>query len=134
MIGKAKRRIISADYDQVVEVWSETKGTYGQPSTKELLYTTLAKIEELSGNKALQYQQQGIGNPVLIEMNWIPVLPAFVIWEGNKIPITSFIDPDNHMRRRVVMLASFIKASVFVSGPATNSTFGITFDSTFTNI
>lgn len=112
MIGKADRRILIADYDQEVEVWSETKGVYGQPNVKTKLFTALANIEELSGHKALQYQQKGIGNPVLIEMNWIPELPSYIMWGDNKIPVTSFIDPDNHFKKRVILIGSFIKTSV----------------------
>ena len=107
MIGKANKRILISDYDQEVEAWSETKGVYGQPTVKAKLFTVLAKIDVLSGNKALQYQQQGINNPVLIEMNYCTVTPAYLIWNGKKIPVTSMRDPDNHMQRRVIILGSY---------------------------
>ena len=107
MIGSANRRILIADYDQEVEAWSETKGVYGQPTVKTKIYTMLAKIDVLSGNKALQYQQQGINNPVLIETNFLAVTPSYLMWNGKKIPVTSMVDPDNHMQKRVIILGSY---------------------------
>lgn len=107
MIGKNKKRILIADYDQEIEGWSETKGVYGQPPVKAKLFTSLAKVNILSGSKALQYQQQGINNPVLIETNFLTVTPAYLMWNGKKIPVTSMVDPDNHMQKRVIILGSY---------------------------
>jgi hypothetical protein len=108
MIGKPQRRILISDYDQQFEAFITTKGVaYGDDDINTSLFTGLAKIEELSGNKALQYREQGINNPVLIEMNWIDTLPSYLIWDGQKIPITSFVDPDNHFKRRVIILGSY---------------------------
>lgn len=107
MIGKAKRRILISDYDQEIEGWSETKGVYGQPTVKVKIFTVLAKVEELSGSKALQYTEQGINNPVLIETNFLTATPAYLMWNDKKIPVTSMIDPDNHMQKRVIILGSY---------------------------
>jgi len=108
MIFKPKRRILGTDYDQEVEAFITTEGAgFGSSNTDTSLFTGLAKIDVLSGNKALQYRQQGINNPVLIEMNWIDTLPSYFMWNGNKIPVASFVDPDNHAKRRVVILGSY---------------------------
>jgi len=108
MIGQPKKRILISDYDQQVEAYSVTKGAeFKDPNINTLLFTGLASIDILSGAKALEYQQQGINNPVIIEMNWIDTLPSYLLWDGHRIPITSFVDPDNHFKRRVIILGSY---------------------------
>ncbi len=110
MIGNGNRRILIADYDQEVEIWDETAAVFGQGgNVKVKRFTALANVDVLSGNKALQYQQRGINNPVLIEMNYFENTPSYLMWNGNKIPITSMVDPDKHMKRRVIILGSYTK-------------------------
>jgi hypothetical protein len=107
MIGVGGRRILISDYDQEVKGYSKVKGEFGEGDVETLLFTVLAKVDVLSGNKALQYQEQGINNPVVIEMNWTDVIPSYLIWNGREIPVVSFNDPDNHMKRRVRILGSY---------------------------
>lgn len=108
MIGVPRKRILISDYDQEVLAYSTTKGVnFGDSDINTLIFTGLAKIDVLSGAKALQYQQQGINNPVVIEMNWVDVLPSYLMWNSNKIPVVSFVDADKQFKRRVRILGSY---------------------------
>lgn len=110
MIGRSNKRIILSNYDQEISFYETNKGAgFGDANTYVHLFTGLAKIDVLSGTKALQYQQQGINNPVIIETNWMEELPSYILWNGIKIPITSFVDADEHFKRRVIMLGSYTK-------------------------
>ena len=74
MIGAGTKRILLADYDQKIEAYLTTEGDFGSGDVDVLQYAGLASIDILSGRKALEYQEQGINNPVVIEMNWIDTL------------------------------------------------------------
>jgi hypothetical protein len=109
MIGVTNRRILIGNYDQKVEAFTTTKGSFtdGASDINTSIFTCLSSVEILSGSKALQYNEQGINNPVIIEMNWIDTLPSYLMWDGKKITIVSFVDPDNHYKRRVRILGSY---------------------------
>lgn len=108
MIGNPNKRLLIADYDQKISAYSNAaSGTWGQGDQNTLLFEGLAKITIFDGSKALEYREQGLNNPVRIETNWLDVVPDYIEWEGKKIVNISFVDPDNHFKRRVIMLGSF---------------------------
>jgi len=110
MIGKPNKKKTLGGFKDQIDIWACEKGAaWGDGDIDTFKFSQLAEVTVLDGSKALEYKEQGHDNPVIIETNFIDFLPDFLKWEDVKIVIKSFIDPDNHLGKRVRMLGNIIK-------------------------
>lgn len=105
---KGSRRIGNG-YTQKITLWKIEAGGYGQDDIRTALSEQMASVEELDGYKAIQYRKAGLESPVIVETVWMSQLPDEIIWNGRTIRVASFVDQDNHLKRRVKILGEFKK-------------------------
>ena len=111
-IGVPKNRIIAQTFTQEVEVFQfrSPVNDFGKPAGNktESVGKVLANITEMDGTCLIQYRESGVLNPVRISMNYIGFLPSHIVWRGKHIAVKSFIEQDNFLKRRSVMLGDLV--------------------------
>jgi len=58
------KTLFKGQYNEHIKLIKETKGSYGVSATRVTVADTVGSVFELSGSRALQYNQLGIINPV----------------------------------------------------------------------
>lgn len=96
--------IVARRYTDRIILYSKTEALspFGRPITTYTLQGTYpCDVEELSGYRSMVYQQAGIKNPLSIEMRQLSFTPAYGIWEGREVVISSIVK-DKRNRKVVI--------------------------------
>ena len=87
------------NYDDTIELFEAIEQEQLSGKTK-LTYVSKgnypANVEIATGTKALYYQEKGIGHVVTIEVRELSFTPALVVWNNNRITITSNVKVDGN--------------------------------------
>lgn len=110
MIGVPNNKLIAGNYTEQIEIINtEESGGWYDNTVNTASINVLANVQVLSGDKALRYREGALENPVIIETNHLSELPSAIRWNGVTIIPASFIDSDNHLQIRSVILGNIAK-------------------------
>lgn len=138
-LRRASKSLFRGNYNEHIELINEVAGGYGEDSVRTIIADTLGSVQVIGGSRGLTYNQMGLNNPVEVMVSNPRNAFNIIKWYRNdntvsEITISSFQDVNNTLLD-VKILGDMRHTSIAVSPIITsNTSFDLTFDSTFTNI